>query len=206
MGLLFLSSLNKFESLVIDRCPLLKTKLAPEIKISSVIPSKLPYPIPTGDYDVEWGVPFWAGQLVARYILDNPDTVKGKTVCDVGSGTGIAGIAAAMSGAKVIALDKSLLSLHATALNFKMNDLEEPELTWEDALSSELPTADIYIFANLFHDYRFWNLVRSKNSIVGVGIGRIASTKSLIRVLEYEIYEGRTIYVYKTENTLTEEF
>lgn len=192
--------MNKFESLILNRCPLLRTKLAPEIKISSVVPSKLPYPIPTGDYDVEWGVPFWAGQLVARYILDNPELVTGKTVCDVGSGTGICGVAAAMSGARVISLDRNPMSLHATALNFKLNGLDEPDLVWEDALISELPNADIYIFANLFHDYRFWDLVRSKNSIVGVGIGRVASTKTLERVLEHELYEGRTIYVYRTRH------
>jgi len=48
--------------------------------------------------------PFWAfawagGQALARYILDNPETVAGKRVLDFGAGSAIAGIAAAKVGA-----------------------------------------------------------------------------------------------------------
>ena len=43
--------------------------------------------------------PFWAfawagGQGLARYILDNPETVRGKRVLDFASGSGLVGIAA----------------------------------------------------------------------------------------------------------------
>ena len=48
--------------------------------------------------------PFWAfawagGQGLARYILDHPETVRGKRVLDFASGSGLVGIAAMMAGA-----------------------------------------------------------------------------------------------------------
>lgn len=48
--------------------------------------------------------PFWAfawagGQALARYVLDNPDSIRNKRVLDFGAGSAIAGIAAAKSGA-----------------------------------------------------------------------------------------------------------
>ena len=48
--------------------------------------------------------PYWAfawagGQALARYVLDHPDTVHGKRVLDIGSGSGLVGIAAAKAGA-----------------------------------------------------------------------------------------------------------
>src|SRR3984885_14796605 len=49
--------------------------------------------------------PFWAfawagGQALARYVLDNPKVVAGKCVLDLGSGSGLVGIAAIKAGAR----------------------------------------------------------------------------------------------------------
>uniref|UniRef100_A0A0B6YU78 ETFB lysine methyltransferase n=1 Tax=Arion vulgaris TaxID=1028688 RepID=A0A0B6YU78_9EUPU len=55
--------------------------------------------------------PFWAfywpgGQVLTRYILDNPGLFQFKSVLDVGSGCGSAAIAAKLVGAsKVVAND-----------------------------------------------------------------------------------------------------
>jgi predicted nicotinamide N-methyase len=71
--------------------------------------------------------PFWAfawagGQALARYILDHPETVAGKDVLDVASGSGMVAIAAAKAGAaKVIAADIDLYSAEAIALNAALN-------------------------------------------------------------------------------------
>src|SRR6266851_1898672 len=51
--------------------------------------------------------PFWAfawpgGQALARYLLDHPDRVAGRAVLDLGSGSGLAAIAAAMAGASAV--------------------------------------------------------------------------------------------------------
>jgi predicted nicotinamide N-methyase len=52
-------------------------------------------------------LPYWAsswpgGQAVARYVLDHPETVAGKSVLDVASGSGLIGIAAALAGASSV--------------------------------------------------------------------------------------------------------
>lgn len=67
--------------------------------------------------------PYWAfawagGQAVARYLLDHPETVRGKRVLDTGSGSGLCAIAAAMSGAaEVTASDIDAFALDAIHLN-----------------------------------------------------------------------------------------
>ncbi|HRO04222.1 MAG TPA: 50S ribosomal protein L11 methyltransferase, partial [Terricaulis sp.] len=48
--------------------------------------------------------PFWAfawagGQALARYVLDRPEIVRGKSVLDVASGSGLVAIAAMQAGA-----------------------------------------------------------------------------------------------------------
>jgi predicted nicotinamide N-methyase len=71
--------------------------------------------------------PFWAfawagGQALARYILDHPETVAGKDVLDVASGSGMVAIAAAKAGAaRVIAADIDTYAAEAIALNAALN-------------------------------------------------------------------------------------
>jgi predicted nicotinamide N-methyase len=71
--------------------------------------------------------PYWAfawpgGQALARYILDHPDEVAGKSVLDFGAGSGLVGIAAAkMGGAPVIAAEIDALALAAIGLNAAAN-------------------------------------------------------------------------------------
>jgi predicted nicotinamide N-methyase len=67
--------------------------------------------------------PFWAfawagGQALARYLLDHPDTVAGREVLDIGSGSGIVAIAAAKAGAsRVVAAEIDHFAAAAIALN-----------------------------------------------------------------------------------------
>jgi predicted nicotinamide N-methyase len=73
--------------------------------------------------------PYWAfawagGQALARYILDNPNIVAGKSVLDFGSGSGLVGIAAAMAGARnVLAADIDRFASAAIALNAEANSV-----------------------------------------------------------------------------------
>jgi predicted nicotinamide N-methyase len=71
--------------------------------------------------------PFWAfawagGQALARYLLDNPEVVRGREVLDIGSGSGIVAIAAAKAGAsRVIAAEIDHFAAAAIALNAPLN-------------------------------------------------------------------------------------
>jgi predicted nicotinamide N-methyase len=71
--------------------------------------------------------PFWAfawagGQGLARYVLDHPETIRGKTVLDFASGSGLVAIAAAKAGARTVAAsDIDPFCAAAIALNTRAN-------------------------------------------------------------------------------------
>ena len=73
--------------------------------------------------------PYWAfawpgGQALARYILDNPETVAGRRVLDFACGCGIAATAAVLAGAaSVEAADIDPLAAVAARLNAAANNV-----------------------------------------------------------------------------------
>ena len=74
--------------------------------------------------------PFWAfawagGQALARYILDHPGEVAGKSVIDLATGSGLVAIAAMKAGAtRVLAIDVDPFAGAAVALNAAANGVE----------------------------------------------------------------------------------
>jgi predicted nicotinamide N-methyase len=100
--------------------------------------------------------PYWAfawagGQALARYILDNPDIVRGKRVLDIGSGSGLVGIAAAKSGAAhVLAADIDGHAIAAIKLNAAANAIDIA-VTQNDVIG--LPGDwDIILVGDLFYE------------------------------------------------------
>lgn len=73
--------------------------------------------------------PYWAfcwpgGQALARYVLDHPTLVAGRTVLDFAAGSGVAALAAMRAGARrAIANDIDAMSLLAAGLNAQTNGL-----------------------------------------------------------------------------------
>src|SRR3954452_5782377 len=71
--------------------------------------------------------PFWAaawpgGQVLARYVLDAPGVVAGRRVLDLGSGSGLVAIAAALAGAAaVVASEIDEFGTTAIPLNAELN-------------------------------------------------------------------------------------
>ena len=71
--------------------------------------------------------PFWAfawaaGQALARYLLDHPETVRGRDVIDIASGSGLVAIAAARAGAAAVtAYDIDPLATAAIEANAAAN-------------------------------------------------------------------------------------
>lgn len=74
--------------------------------------------------------PYWAfcwgsGAVLARWLLDHPEAVRGKTVLDFGAGSGVVAVAAALAGAKrVIACDIDPQSLAAARANARLNGVD----------------------------------------------------------------------------------
>jgi predicted nicotinamide N-methyase len=73
--------------------------------------------------------PYWAfawagGQALARWVLDHPDSVRGRHVLDFASGSGLSAIAAARAGAsRVVANEIDAFAVAAMELNARANDV-----------------------------------------------------------------------------------
>ncbi len=103
--------------------------------------------------------PFWAfawagGQGLARYILDNPETVAGKRVLDFASGSGLVAIAAKLAGAAdVIAADIDPWTRTAVMLNAAENEVEIG-FTAENQIGCTID-AEVVLAGDVFYDRDF---------------------------------------------------
>ena len=101
--------------------------------------------------------PFWAfawagGQALSRYILDHPETVRGKTVLDLASGSGLVGIAALKAGAaRVAAVDIDGFAVAAIALNAALNGVSLAASD-DDLLGGPPPAVDVILVGDLFYE------------------------------------------------------
>lgn len=76
------------------------------------------------DHPLYWMFCWASGKVLAQQLLLNPHWVKGKTVMDVGAGSGVVALAAALAGAhRVIASDIDPLSQQAIRLNATLNNV-----------------------------------------------------------------------------------
>ena len=104
--------------------------------------------------------PFWAfawagGQALARYLLDHPETVTGRHVIDVASGSGLVAIAAARAGAAAVtAYDIDPLAAVAITVNAGANGVTVPavcaDVLADDALPA--PGTDLVLVADAFYE------------------------------------------------------
>jgi predicted nicotinamide N-methyase len=100
--------------------------------------------------------PYWAygwagGTVLARYLLDHPQAVAGRHVLDLGTGSGIAAIAAAMCSASVTGVDIDPHAIAAAGLNAEANGVAI-SLTCEDLLDGPPFEADLILVGDLFYD------------------------------------------------------
>jgi len=92
--------------------------------------------------------PFWAfawagGQALARYLLDHPAEVAGRSVLDFGAGSGLVAIAAAKAGgALVLAAEIDDFAAAAIAANAQLNGAAI-DVTTEDLLDTVDPRWEI---------------------------------------------------------------
>lgn len=101
--------------------------LVPELRIHQAEEPIGLWELTEGEFRSEQPPPFWAfpwagGQALARYVLDHPEVVAGRTVLDFATGSGVVAIAAAKAGAqRVRAVDIDPLALTAVAMNAEAN-------------------------------------------------------------------------------------
>jgi predicted nicotinamide N-methyase len=101
--------------------------------------------------------PYWAfawpgGQALARYLLDNPALVRGRSVFDLGSGSGLVAIAAARAGAEpVTASDVDAFAIAAIGLNMEANEVSV-KCSLGDVLQGEGTGAAVLLAGDLFYE------------------------------------------------------
>jgi predicted nicotinamide N-methyase len=102
------------------------------------------------DEPAYWAFCWASGQVLARYLLDHPQWVKGKRILDFGCGSGVAAIAAAKAGAAhVIACDLDPDALRATAYNASLNQVNiELARDFDDIHA----TLDLILAADVLYD------------------------------------------------------
>lgn len=102
------------------------------------------------DNPLYWVFCWASGQVLARRLLDNPAWVAGRRVLDFGSGSGVAGIAAKLAGAReVIACDNDPLALQACAVNAQRNGVE---VVLSDDFYKVSGAVDLIIVADVLYD------------------------------------------------------
>lgn len=99
-----------------------------------------------------WAFPWAGGQALARYVINNPDTVRGKLVLDLASGSGLVAVAAALAGAaQVVANDIDPMCEAAVALNAELNGVSIDYLGG-NLLEGEPPDYDVILAADVFYE------------------------------------------------------
>nr|WP_231387793.1 50S ribosomal protein L11 methyltransferase [Pseudomonas nitroreducens] len=99
--------------------------------------------------------PYWcfcwaSGLVLAHWLADKPEWVRGKRVLDFGAGSGIAAIAAAKAGAaEVVACDLDPLALDACRANAELNGVE---LAYSADFFQEEDRFDLIIVADVLYD------------------------------------------------------
>ncbi|MFN3352825.1 MAG: class I SAM-dependent methyltransferase [Brevundimonas sp.] len=101
--------------------------------------------------------PFWAfawagGQALARWVLDHPEEVAGRTVVDLATGSGLVAVAAMKAGAaSVLAADIDAFCGPAVALNAQANGVEV-RFTDTDLLDVAPPEAEVILAGDVFYE------------------------------------------------------
>lgn len=103
--------------------------------------------------------PYWAfawssGQALARFLLDHPKFVAGRSVLDFGAGCGIAAIAAHRAGAAgVTASEIDPVAIAAIGLNAQLNRVQLATVR-EDLIYSDNRGWNLVLVGDLWYDTR----------------------------------------------------
>jgi predicted nicotinamide N-methyase len=141
-------------SFITARLPVVAVPGVPEIRLHKAAPSSGLREL-LGDAA---GSPYWAyhwggGLVLARHLLDRPETVAGRRVVDLGCGSGIVAIAAMRAGARAAtAVDVDPHAVVATRLNAALNGVAVKALC-ADWLDGPAPSdTDLLLVGDLFYE------------------------------------------------------
>jgi predicted nicotinamide N-methyase len=167
-----------------------------------------------------WAFPWGGGQGLARYLLDNPATVRGRTVLDVASGSGLVAIAAAKAGAaSVLAGDIDVNAITAIRVNASANDAAVAARIF-DLAEEATADAQVVLAADVFYQRELAQLAlsflreahRSGADVLVADPGRsFLPAAALTPLISYEVpvlsviedAQVKTVTVYRLAQILT---
>jgi predicted nicotinamide N-methyase len=159
-------------------------------------------------------LPFWAfawagGQALARTILDEPGWVRGRSVLDMATGSGLVAIAAARAGAaRVTACDIDPFCAEAVGLNAAVNGVSVTLVI--DDLVGRSVDQDVILIGDMFYEQPLagrvgaWaaDLHRAGKSVLIGDPGRAYLPKgNLVKIATHAI--GQTGYLEDRDVTRT---
>lgn len=143
-----------------------------------------------------WAFPWAGGQALARFVLDHPEVVRGRTVVDFGAGSGLVSIAALRAGASaVLACDADPFSAAAVHANAELNGVVVP-FRAGDAIGEPLPHAAMVLAGDVFYERDlavrsvawFRALVRDGVRVLAGDADRLyAPVNGFVEVASYEV-------------------
>lgn len=151
--------------------------------------------------DPDAALPYWAfawagGLALGRFLADHPETVAGRRVFDLASGSGLCAIAAMAAGATAAtAADIDAFAGAAIAINARANG-HRVAIVSRDVLDEPPPDADVILAGDCWYDATLagrvlpW-LERARAAGLGVLVGdpgrRYLPTDRLRELASYEV-------------------
>ena len=185
------------ESFVRSACALGPVPAVPEIRLYLAADAIGLWQRAEDDHGAGQPPPFWAfawpgGQALARYVLDHAALVAGRTVLDVGSGSGLVAITAALAGAAdVRASEIDPFAAAAIRLNAAANGVPPPRPAG-DVLDGDGGGAAVVLAGDVWYSWPlaervlgFIERARARGAIVLTGdIGRAFLPRERFRELD----------------------
>ncbi|KNC86213.1 50S ribosomal protein L11 methyltransferase [Sphaeroforma arctica JP610] len=151
-----------------------------------------------------WGFAWPGGATLARYIIDNPHTVKGKRVLDIGAGCGIVALACRLAGASHISVnDIDDCALASCEINAHVNNMEFDCFDSTNLIGGSIPEEipwDVVLAGDICYDDEFASLAiawlkqlaaRGVDVVLGdPGRPYLPRTPDLHKIAEFDLSEA----------------
>ena len=148
-----------------------------------------------------WGFAWSGGLAIAHHLVAHPEVVAGRTVLDIGTGSGLCGIVAMRSGAAaVLAVDVDPIARAAAELNARANHVELA-VTGRDVLGEPPRAVDVVLAGDVSYEegmasrmHRWLRAAAADGATVLIGDpGRAYLPPELVPVATYRVHTTREI-------------
>jgi release factor glutamine methyltransferase len=143
---------------------------------------------------------FLSSRYFARYIENLP--LKNKNVLDMGTGSGIAGIAAAKKGAKVTAVDLNALAVQLAQENARMHNLNGAMQYIESDLFARLDSSQKFDIITFNPPYYAGEPKNSAQAAFFAGENFSTIERFLAQAPQYLSENGRIIFILSSDMPL----